>query len=108
MRCLNNPDDFFEIVAEIAEPINEILSDAEIRESYRKDSIFLFVGKVIRHYKDHVKRAVAALDGEITPDEAFAKYSTAEIVKLFVQIKNDPLFDDLKQAFSSAQQNTGA
>lgn len=108
MRCLNNPDDFCEIVAEIAEPINEILCDSEIRESYRNDSIFLFAGKVIRRYKDHVKRAVAALDGEITPEEAFTKYSTAEIVRLFSLIKDDPLFDDLKQAFSSAQQNTGA
>lgn len=108
MRSLQNFDDFCAIVTDSADAVETIINNPELKESFRNDSIFMFICKVIKSHKEELKIIVAALDGECTPEDAFEKYGTADIARMVRDIKADPLFGELKAAFPSAQKKQGA
>lgn len=108
MRSLQNVDDFCAIISESSDAVNTIINNPELKESFRSDSIFMFICKAIKNHKEELKIIVAALDGECTPETVFSKYGTSDIAKMILNIKKDPLFDELKAAFPSAQTKNGA
>lgn len=102
MRDLSNTDVFLDVVEKATDAIDAIIADDEIKNSFRADSKWLFIMKLLKRHRDEVKNIVSALDGECPPEEVFAKYSPADLVEMFETVFTHPEIERLKQAFFSA------
>ena len=102
MRSLNNPRELTLIIAEAKDAVDRIISDKEMAQSFRNESIWMFLCNALARYEKEIEIIISAFDGECTPEEAFDKYTSAEIVRLFKSIREDELFEELVQLFISA------
>lgn len=108
MRDINNPRHLALIVSEAKDAVNNIISDKEMANSFRSQSLWLFVCEAIEKYAKEVEVIVAALDGECTPEEAFDKYTCADIARMVDSIAKNDFSKELIQLFSSALKKKGA
>jgi hypothetical protein len=102
MRDLNNPRHLMLIVAEAKDAVNKIIEDPELAHSFRNESIFMCLCNALLRYEEEITTIVSAFDGECAQEDVFSKYSSAEIIRLFEDITNNELFDEIVKLFTSA------
>jgi hypothetical protein len=91
-----------DVLADVLEPLENIIADEEIKESYKRDGFKMkFVAKLIKTHKRDVIEILARLDMKEPDDYSFSILSVPARV---LEILNDPEFVSL---FTSPVTKTG-
>lgn len=90
------------IVAEAKDAVNKIIGDKEMAQSFRNDSIWMFLCNALERCEKEIEIIISAFDGECPPEEVFDKYTSVEIVHLFESVMEDEFFEELVRLFTYA------
>lgn len=91
-----------EVIAEIIEPVTEILNDPKVKLAARSKNIASAASIALKNHPKAVLHLLAALDGE-DPEEY--NPSLVEIPKKLLELFNDP---ELASLFTFSDQNEAA
>lgn len=97
-----NGEDALDVLADIVEPMAEILSDKQVTDGFRSGMMIQAVKAAIKGHKKAVLEVMATLDGE--PVETYAPNLVTLPVKI-MELLNDPMLQGL---FSSESQTDAA
>lgn len=94
-------EDALDVLADIIEPVSEILTDKEVVEHARAGDKIKAVSAAIKNHKKEVIKVLAILDGE--NPETYAP-SILTLPVMLINLLNDP---DIGMLFTPQGQNTG-
>ena len=96
-------DEAIELLADLVDPVLEIISDAEIADQLQKKLYAAAVKPILKAHKQAVLQILALLNGK-TVEEYKSEVNLFTIPKALLELLNDP---DLMNLFTSAEQTEG-
>ncbi len=108
MRDLNNLDEMLCALAEAEQPVRAILLDEEVKHLYRGGTYLDMVFYLIRVHRAELYAVIAALDGEVTPEDVPEKYGVSGVIRLFAEAAENAEVRELFALFTAAGKKTRA
>lgn len=108
MRNLNNLDEMLCVLADAEKPVRAILADDEVKKLWRGGSYLDVMFYLIRRHREALFGVIAALDGEVTAEEAAGKYSLTDAIRLFSGVIHSEELREVFVLFSAAEKKKSA
>ena len=101
-------EDALDILADITDPVMEIMSDKDIANDFRSNNIKGAIKGIIKQHKSSIIEILAVLDGEASDEDAIRDYAN-KINILTIPARLAELLSDteLMKLFSFAEQTVG-